>query len=111
MKASESKWVNPVFNIIGINSLRLGGLQLEVCKADWYNCHKLLGWESYSSTSIVLEVTSLCLAGFQLQYTLSLSYDTLSYLSQIIIDLNIYIFRYFFFIQYNLSEKNLKRKW
>ena len=28
MVASEPKWVNPVLNIIGVNSLRLGGLQL-----------------------------------------------------------------------------------
>ena len=28
MEASESKWVNPVLNIIGVNSLRLGGIQL-----------------------------------------------------------------------------------
>ena len=26
--ASEPKWVNPVFNIIEVNSLKLGGLQL-----------------------------------------------------------------------------------
>ena len=30
MNASEPKWVNSVFNIIGDNSLRLGGLQILV---------------------------------------------------------------------------------
>ena len=30
MEASEPKWVNPVLNIIGVNSIRLGGLQISV---------------------------------------------------------------------------------
>ena len=30
LEASEPKWVNPKLNIIGVNSLRLGGFQLEV---------------------------------------------------------------------------------
>ena len=30
MEASEPKWVNPVLNIIGVNSLRLGGLHITV---------------------------------------------------------------------------------
>ena len=30
MEASEPKWVNPIFNIIGVNSLRLGGLQIHL---------------------------------------------------------------------------------
>ena len=29
MVASEPKWVNPILNIIGVNLLRLGGLQIE----------------------------------------------------------------------------------
>ena len=28
MEASEPEWVNPISNIIGVNSLRLGSLQL-----------------------------------------------------------------------------------
>ena len=28
LEASQPKWVNPIFNIIGVNSLSLGGLQL-----------------------------------------------------------------------------------
>ena len=28
MEASESKWVNPILDIIGVNSLRLGGLHI-----------------------------------------------------------------------------------
>ena len=28
MEASKPKWVNPVLNTIGVNSLRLGGLQI-----------------------------------------------------------------------------------
>ena len=28
MEASQLKWVNPVFNIVGVSSLRLGGLQI-----------------------------------------------------------------------------------
>ena len=28
LEATEPKWVNPVLNIIGVNSLRLGGFQL-----------------------------------------------------------------------------------
>ena len=28
MEASEPKWVNPVLNIVGVNSFRLGGLQM-----------------------------------------------------------------------------------
>ena len=28
MEASEPKWVNPIMNIIGVNQLRLGGLQI-----------------------------------------------------------------------------------
>ena len=30
MEESEPKWVNPVLNIIGVNSLRLGGFQLSI---------------------------------------------------------------------------------
>ena len=30
MKASEPKLVNPVLNIIGVNLLRLGGLQITI---------------------------------------------------------------------------------
>ena len=30
MEGFESKWVNSILNIIGVNSLRLGGLQLIV---------------------------------------------------------------------------------
>ena len=28
MEASEPKWVNPILDIIGVNSLRLGGLHI-----------------------------------------------------------------------------------
>ena len=30
LKASKPKWVNSVLNIIGVNSLRLGGLQIRI---------------------------------------------------------------------------------
>ena len=36
MEALESKWVNPVLDIIGVNSLRIGGLQM----IDQYNLQK-----------------------------------------------------------------------
>ena len=32
LKVSEPKWVNPILNIIGVNSLRLGGLQIYIYK-------------------------------------------------------------------------------
>ena len=30
LEASEPKWVNPVLNNVGVNSLRLGGLHLKL---------------------------------------------------------------------------------
>ena len=30
MEASEPKWVNPVLTTIGVNSLKLGGLRLQI---------------------------------------------------------------------------------
>ena len=30
LEASEPKWVNPILNIIGVNSLRIGGLQIKM---------------------------------------------------------------------------------
>ena len=43
MEASEPKWVNPVLNIIGVNSLRLGGLQLSsITEENWaFFCNKI----------------------------------------------------------------------
>ena len=34
MEASMPKWVNPVLNIIGVNSLRLRGLQISCNEVD-----------------------------------------------------------------------------
>ena len=32
METSESTLVNPILNILGVNSLRLGGLHINICK-------------------------------------------------------------------------------
>ena len=37
MEASKPKWVNPVLNIIGVNSPRLGGLQFFLIKLQDHN--------------------------------------------------------------------------
>ena len=33
MEPSDPKWVNSIYNIIGVNSLRLGGLQIIMSKS------------------------------------------------------------------------------
>ena len=42
MEVSEPKWVNPALNIIGVNSLRLEGLQLY--------------WQKYQIRSILVKI-------------------------------------------------------
>ena len=42
MEASEPKWVNPLSNIIGVNSLRLGGLH--ICLSYWIIKKKIFGY-------------------------------------------------------------------
>ena len=52
MEASEPKWVNPVLNIMGINSLRLGGLHKSFSNismiTDLWSCNCLEIWDYVS---------------------------------------------------------------
>ena len=53
MKASEPKWVNPVLNIIAVNSLRLGDLHITIqgtANSMWYESIKIWNNLSYEKT-------------------------------------------------------------
>ena len=69
-EASEPKWVNPVLNIIGVNSLRLGGLQINLSftfyrflkNFNFHRSNELLFWFSrwlYILQPIKWELTHL----------------------------------------------------
>ena len=49
MEASEPKRVNPLLNIIGVNSLRLGGLQMEYCKTKLKTSNEIILYLCYFS--------------------------------------------------------------
>ena len=66
MDASEPKWVNPVLNIIAVNSLRLGGLQL-------YNPGNLLALITQTPSSIKLSHFAINLNGCVYYYWFNLA--------------------------------------
>ena len=58
MEASEPKWVKPVLNIIGVNSLRLGGLHITLTMNFTWNLKRKYWSDRSDYMSLIVVILS-----------------------------------------------------